>query len=127
MTPRRSITEKRWTRGFTVAFLAFAAAVMFIALPACSSLKTTIVDVKDNAGNVHNMKIKVDEANDNVSATVDGIAMNVTKKIPFPVKLGDHSRSIGAIYPGPMIVFEGSSCVWVKNRWIAYPPGTPCP
>jgi len=108
-----------------------AAAVMFLALTACSSLKTTIVDVKDNEGKVHKMKIKVDEANDNVSATVDGIAMDVTGKIPFPVKLGDHSRSIGGIYPGPMIVFEGSSCTCYPYggglRCIAYPPGTPCP
>ena len=37
VTPRRSITEKRWTRSFTVAFLAIAAAVLFIALPACST------------------------------------------------------------------------------------------
>lgn len=126
VTPRRPITEKRGTRGFTAAFLAIAAAVLFIALPACSP-KTTIVDVKDNEGKVHKMTIKVDETNDNVSATVDGNALKVTEKIPLPVKLGEHSRTLGAIHPGPIIVFEGSSCVWVKNRWIAYPPGTPCP
>jgi hypothetical protein len=126
ITPRRSVTEKRWTRGFTVAFLAMAAAVLFLALPACST-KSRIIDVKDNAGKVHKMTIMVDETNDQVSATVDGNALKVSEKIPFPVKLGEHSRNIGAIYPGPTIVFEGSSCVWVNNRWIGYPAGTVCP
>lgn len=125
-TPRGSVTEKRWTRGFTVAFMAMAAAVLFIALPACG-LKTTIVDVKDNKGMIHKMTIQIDETNDQVSATVDGNAMNVPEKKPFPVQLGEHSRSIAGIYPGPVIVFEGSSCVWVKNRWIGYPAGTVCP
>ena len=31
VTPRRSITEKRWLRSFTITFLAIAAAVLFIA------------------------------------------------------------------------------------------------
>ncbi len=48
VTPRRSITEKRWTRGFTVAFLAITAAVLFIALPACYP-KTAIIDVTDES------------------------------------------------------------------------------
>ena len=48
VTPRRSITEGRWTRSITIAFLAIAAAVMFIALSGCGTRKTTIIDVKDN-------------------------------------------------------------------------------
>ena len=62
-----------------------------------------------------------------ISATVDGIALTVSEKKPFPIILGEHSRIIGAINPGPVIVFEGSTCVFINNRWIAYPPGTTCP
>ena len=126
VTPRRSITEGRWTRGFTVAFLAIAAAVLFIALPACST-KSTIIDVKDNQGIARKMTIKVDETKDQVFATVDGEPLTVSEKKPFPVKLGEHTQQIRAIYPGPVIVFGGSSCYFINNRWIAYPPGTPCP
>ena len=124
-TPRRSIAEGRWTRSFTIAFLAMTAAVMFIALPGCYP-KTAIIDVKDAKNNPKKMLITYDRNMENISATVDGEALKVTKK-NLPVKLGDHSRILGAIYPGPMIVFEGSSCVYFNHHWIGYPPGTPCP
>jgi hypothetical protein len=122
-TPRRSVTKGRWTRGFTVAFLAIAAAVLLTAQPVLANTWELSIDVKD-AGKVKKMVIKVDEAKDQVSATVDGKPVKVSDKIPFPVKLGEHSRKIGAIYPGPTIVFEGSSCVYIKGHWIGTPP---CP
>jgi len=134
VTPRRSITKGRWIRGFIVAFLASTAAILLTAKPVIASDKATAkpvianvwelsFNVKDGK-EVKKMVIKVDEAKDQVSATVDGEPVKVSEKIPFPVKLGDHSRILGAIYPGPVIVFEGSYCVWVKNRWIGPPP---CP
>ena len=51
VTPRRSVTERRWTRGFIVAFLAIAAAVLLTAQPVRGEhVRTTIIDVKDNEG-----------------------------------------------------------------------------
>jgi len=86
-----------------------------------------IIDVKADAGKEKKMTIRVDEAKDLVSATVDGKPLKVSDKIPFPVPLGKHTGKIAAIYPGPTIVFEGSTCVFIKNRWVGYPPGTVCP
>jgi len=134
VTPRRSITKWRWTRCFIVAFLASSAAILLTAKPVLASDKATAkpvianvwelsFNVKDGK-EVKKMVIKVDEAKDHVSATVDGEPVNVPGKTPFPVKLGEHTRILGAIYPGPVIVFEGSYCVWVKDRWIGTPP---CP
>lgn len=127
MMPRRSITENRWTRGFTVAFLAMAAAVMFIALAACSP-KTAIIDVKDEKNNPKKMMITYDRNMENISATVDGKNIEVSKPHKFPIELGEHTRRIVGIHQGPVIVFEGSTCVLIgDNRWIGYPAGTPCP
>lgn len=126
VTPRRPITEKRWTRGFTAAYLASTAAVLFIVLPACYP-KTAIIDVTDKANNKKQMLITYDRNMENISATVDGKNIEVFGPHKFPIVLGEHTKKIVGIYPGPIIVFEGSSCVWVKNRWIGYPPGTPCP
>ena len=135
VTPRRSVKKGRWTRSFIVAFLAITAAVLFTANPVIASDMATAkpvianvwelsFNVNDDGGKVRKMSIRVDETNDKVSATVDGKPMNVPDKIPFPVKLGEHSRKIVAIYPGPTIVFEGSYCVYIKDRWIGTPP---CP
>jgi hypothetical protein len=100
---------------------------MFIALSGCYP-KTAIIDVKDNENNKKQMLITYDRTMENISATVDGKELRVTDKIPFPIEVGGkHTRRIGAIYPGPVIVFEGSTCVLIKNRWIGYPPGTVCP
>ena len=128
ITSRRSITEKRWIRSFTVAFLAMAAAVMFISLSACSS-RTAIIDVKDEMNNPKKMMITYDRNMENVSATVDGKNIEVSRSHKFPIDLGEHTKKIVEIHHGPLIVFSGSPsrCVLVGTKWIGYPPGTPCP
>jgi hypothetical protein len=126
VTSRRSVTKGRWSRGFIVAFLASTAAVMFIALSGCYP-KTAIIDVKDEKNNPKKMMITYDRNMKNISATVDGKNIEVSKPHEFPIVLGGHTKRIVGIYPGPMIVFEGSSCIWFNNRWIGYPPGTVCP
>jgi hypothetical protein len=128
VTPRRSVKKVRWIRGFIVAFLAFTAAILLTAKPVMANAWGLIIDVKDDGGNVKKMTIRANETMDKVSATVDGKELKVSDKIPYPVEVGGkHTRKIGAIYPGPTIVFEGSSCVLIGNRWISYPPGTKCP
>lgn len=124
VTPRRSVAEARWTRGFIVAFLAMTAAVMLAAQPVLAEEWELMFDVKDGG---KKMRIKYDETKDKVTATMDGKELKVSEKVPFPIVLGKHTGKIAAIYPGPAIVFEGSTCVLIKNRWIGYPPGTVCP
>lgn len=124
VTPRRSVAEVRWTRGFIVAFLAMTAAVMLAAQPVLAEEWELMFDVKDGG---KKMRIKYDETKDKVTATMDGKELKVSEKVPFPIVLGRHTGKIAAIYPGPAIVFEGSTCVLIKNRWIGYPPGTVCP
>jgi hypothetical protein len=105
-----------------------AAAVMFIALPACSP-RTAIIDVKDEMNNPKKMMITYDRKMENISATVDGKNIEVSKPQKFPIELGEHTRKIVEIHHGPLIVFAGSPtrCILVGGKWIAYPPGTPCP
>jgi hypothetical protein len=126
MTPRRSITERRWTRGFIVAFLAITATIMVIAQPVAVNAERLVIDVKDG-NKVEKMELWYDSGMTNVTAIVDGKALKVSDPKPFPIILGPHTQKIVAIYPGPVIVFEGSSCTWLGGRWIAYPVGTPCP
>ena len=130
LMPRRSNTEKRWTRGFLVAFLAITAAIMFIAQPvamaAGEGAKRLVVDVKDG-DKVKQMEIWHDSDMTNVVAIVDGQALKVSDKQVFPIKLGEHTKRIVAIHPGPVIVFEGSWCALIGGRWIAYPPDSVCP
>jgi hypothetical protein len=134
MTPRRSITEKRWIRGFIVASLAITAAIMLTALPACqhAARNELVVGVKDDMNISKSMKITYDRKLDNVIATVDGKKIEISPPHPFPVTLGAHSKKIVGIYTGPFIVFEGSDgCTCYPTsyglRCIPYPPGTPCP
>jgi hypothetical protein len=128
--PRRSITEKRWIRGLIVAFLAITAAILLIAQPVAVNAAggdRLVIDAKDG-DKVKKMEIWHDSDMANVTAIVDGKKLNVSDKKPFPIILGPHTQKIVAIYPGPVIVFEGSTCICLPgNRWIAYPPGTPCP
>ena len=124
--PRRSITEKRWTRGFLVAFLAITAAILLIAQPIAVNADKLAIDVKDG-DKAKKMEIVHDSALENVVATVDGKELKVSNRQSFPIVLGPHTQKIVAIYPGPVIVFEGSTCVLIGKRWIAYPPGTICP
>lgn len=126
MTPRRSIAEKRWIRGFTVAFLAITATILLIAQPVAMAADRLVIDVKDG-DKVKKMEIWHDSDMSNVTAIVDGKPMNVSDRKPFPIVLGPHTQKIVAIHPGPVIVFEGSNCIWLGGKWIAYPPGTPCP
>ena len=126
VTPRRSVTKVRWIRGFIVAFLAITAAIMFTAQPVAMAAERLVVDVKDG-DKVKKMEIWHDSDMTNVVAIVDGKALKVSDKQDFPIKLGEHTKRIVAIHPGPVIVFEGSWCALVGGRWIAYPPGTPCP
>jgi hypothetical protein len=58
---------------------------------------------------------------------VDGKNIEVSKPHKFPMELGEHTRRIVGIHHGPVIVFEGSTCVLIGYRWIGYPPGTVCP
>jgi hypothetical protein len=138
VTPRRSVKKVRWIRGFIVAFLAFTAAILLTAKPVIASDMVTakpgmanawglIIDVKEDGGKVKIMTIRVNETTDKVSATMEGKELKVSDKVPFPIVLGKHTGKIAAIYPGPTIVFEGSTCVLIRNRWISYPPGTVCP
>jgi hypothetical protein len=95
MMPRRSSTENRWNRGFTVAFLAMAAAVMIIALAACSP-KTAIIDVKDEKNNPKKMMITYDRNMENISATVDGKNIEVSKATQIPHRTGrTHEKNRG--------------------------------
>lgn len=126
MTPRRSITEERWPRGFMVAFLSIMAAIMGIAQPVAMAADRLVIDVKDG-DKVKKMEIWHDSEMSNVVAIVDGKKVDVSDRKPFPIELGPHTRRIVAIHPGPVIVFEGSTCVWLGGKWIAYPPGTVCP
>jgi len=126
MTPRRSNTEKRWIRGFIVAFLAITATILLIAQPVAMAADRLVVDVKDG-DKVKKMEIWYDSDMANVTAIVDGKPLNVSDRKPFPIVLGPHTQKIVAIHPGPVIVFEGSTCIWLGTRWIAYPPGTVCP
>ena len=127
ITPRRSVTEKRWTRGFIVAFLASTAAVLLTAQPIVANAAE--IDVKHD-GKVKKMVIEYNPATDNVVATVDGAKHKVTKKFDYPILLGKNTQKIVRIYPGeaPIIVFEGnSSCVLIRGHWIGYPASTVCP
>ena len=122
--PRRSIKEKRWIRGFIVAFLAITATILLIAQPVAMAADRLVVDAKDG-DKVKKMEIWHDSDMANVTAIVDGQTLKVTERKTFPIALGPHLRKIVAIHPGPVIVFEGSTCIWIPpNRWIAYPPGT---
>jgi len=123
VTTRRTVRGKGWIRGFIVAFLAIAAAVLLTAQPVKAYASELNFDVKDE-GKVKKMSIKVDDAKGSVSATVDGKPVKVNDPLPFPIVLGKNCRKIQAIYPGPVIVFEGSYCVFYNNRWIGTPP---CP
>jgi hypothetical protein len=127
VTPRRSVKKVRWIRGFIVAFLAFTAAILLTAKPVMANAWGLIIDVKEDGGKVKIMTIRVNETTDKVSATMEGKELKVSDKVPFPIVLGKHTGKIAAIYPGPTIVFEGSTCVLIRNRWISYPPGTVCP
>lgn len=127
MTPRRSITEKRRPRGFIVPFPAITAIIMLIAQPVAVNAERLVIDVKDGA-KVRKLEIVYDSTMENVVATVDGKEeLNVSKRQPYPIELGPHTKRIVGIYPGPIIVFEGSTCVLVGGKWIGYPPGTICP
>ena len=130
VTPRRSITNKRWIGGFIVAFLAITAAIMLVAQPvamaAGEGAKRLVIDVKDG-DKVKQMEIWHDSDMTNVVAIVDGQALKVSDKQVFPILLGEHTKRIVAIHPGPVIVFEGSWCALIGGKWIAYPPGSVCP
>jgi hypothetical protein len=126
VTPRRSITEKRAIRGFIVAFLAVTAAFLLIAQPVAMAADRLVIDVKDG-DKTKKMEIWHDSDMTNVVAIVDGKKVDVSDRKPFPIVLGPHTQKIVAIHPGPVIVFEGSTCVWLGGKWIAYPPGTVCP
>ncbi len=116
--------------GFIVAFLAITAAVMFVAQPVAVNAERLVIDVKDG-GKVEKMELWYDSGMSNVSAIVDGKAMKISDLKPFPIELGSHARKIAAILPGPVIVFEGSTCTCYPVpgglRCIAYPVGTVCP
>jgi hypothetical protein len=126
MMTRRSITEKRWTRGFIITFLAITATILLIAQPVAMAADRLVVNVKDG-DKVKQMEIWHDSDMTNVIAIVDGQPLKVSDRKPFPIVLGPHTQKIVGIYPGPVIVFEGTNCVWIGGRWIPYPPGTPCP
>lgn len=126
MTPRRSITEKKAIRCFIVAFIGITASIMLIAQPAAMAADRLVIDVKDG-DKVKKMEIWHDSDMGNVIAIVDGKPLNVSDRKPFPIILGPHTQKIVAIHPGPVIVFEGSNCILLGGKWIAYPPGTPCP
>ena len=130
MTPRRSTPEKRWIRCFIAAFLAIAAAILFVAQPVAVNAERLVIDVKDGS-KVEKMELWYEPGMANVSAIVDGKALKISDLKPFPIELGPHARRIVAIHPGPVIVFEGSTCTCYPVpgglRCIAYPVGTVCP
>jgi hypothetical protein len=126
VTPRKSNTGKGEIRGFIVSFLAITAAILLFAQTVAVAADRLVVDVKDG-DKVKKMEIWHDSDMTNVIAIVDGKPLNVSDRKPFPIILGPHTQKIVAIHPGPVIVFEGSTCIWLGGKWIAYPPGTPCP
>jgi hypothetical protein len=126
VTPRRSVTKVRGIRGFIVAFLTIAAAILLIARPIAVNAEKLSIDVKEG-DKARKMEIVHDSDHENVVATVDGKEVKVSNKQTFPIILGPHTQKIVAIHPGPVIVFEGSTCVLIGRKWIAYPPGTICP
>lgn len=129
-TPRGSVTEKRWTRGFTVAFMAMAAAVLFIAQPVAVSAEKLEIDVKGTDGKVKKIKILYDSTLQNVVATVDNNEAETLPVQQYPIEIKQGKR-IQGIFSGPFIVFEGSTCICYPVagglRCVAYPPGTKCP
>lgn len=127
MTPRRSITEKRWPRGFIVAFLAITAAVLLTAHPIVANAAEQEISFKEEDGTLRTVKVKYDDWMRNISATVDGKPLKVSNEQPYPIVLGRNTQKIVGIY-GPVVVFEGNSkCYLIGGRWIGYPPGTVCP
>jgi hypothetical protein len=128
MTPRRSITEKRWIRGFTVAFLAITAAILLIAQSeAMAAAERLVIDVKDG-DQVKKVEIWHDSDLTNVVVIIDGQVLKPSDRKPFPIELGPHTKRIVGIYPGPVIVFDGSpNCYLINNKWYSYPPGSVCP
>ena len=126
MTQRRSVTEKRWIRGFIVAFLVITAALLLIAQPVAMAAERLVIDVKDG-DKIKKMEIWYDSDMTNVVAIVDGKTLQGSDRQPFPIELGPHTKRIAGIYPGPVIVFEGSWCALIGGKWYAYPPGSVCP
>ncbi|MDD5763153.1 MAG: hypothetical protein PHP88_11690 [bacterium] len=126
MTPRRSITEKRWTRGFIVAFLGITTTIMVIARPVVANAEKITLVLDDGK----KMEIEYDSSLVNVSANVEGKKLDVSKQASYPIELGKNTRKIVGIYPGPVpvIIFEGNSnCYLIGGRWIGFPAGTVCP
>jgi hypothetical protein len=100
---------------------------MLISRPVAVNAGRLVIDVKDG-DKVKKLEIVHDSSMENVVATVDGREeLKVSKRQPFPIELGPHTKRIVGIYPGPIIVFEGSTCVLIGGKWIGYPPGTVCP
>ena len=128
VTPKSSVTKGRWIRCFIVAFLAFTAAILLIAQPVVVNAAEQEIIVKENDGTQMTVKIKYDDWMRNISATVDGKPLPVSKEQqPYPIVLGKHSQKIVGIY-GPVIVFEGTpKCFLIGGHWIGVPAGTVCP
>jgi len=107
--------------------LAIAAAILLIAQPVVANAAEQEFPVEAKDGTLKTIKIRYDDWMRNISATVDGKPLEVSKERPYPVVLGKNSQKIVGIY-GPVIVFEGNSkCYLIGGRWIGYPPGTVCP
>jgi hypothetical protein len=118
----------RWLGGFTVTFLAIAAAVLLTAQPIVANAAEQEIPIMKDGKPITVVKVKYDDWMRNISATADGKPLGVDNtEQNYPIVLRHNTQKIVGVY-GPVIVFEGNSyCILIGGRWIGYPPGTKCP
>jgi hypothetical protein len=144
VTPRGSITAKRWMGGVIVTLLTITAAILLAGLPVAAIAGEKDFMVNEGDKDVR-FKIEWDSGMKNVTAIADGNRLDVPpQRMQPPFILGGKRISavypedatiiyqgrgkIAALYPEETIlVFQGSTCILVGGRWIGYPPGTRCP
>jgi hypothetical protein len=109
LRPKGMVTGKGWSGVFFVTLLAIAAVILLIAQPVVAVEKPVEFDVKGLDGKVKKIKISYDSPVDNVVVTEDNVALK-SQILMFPIEL-KHVKRIVGIFPGPFIVFDGSTCV----------------
>jgi hypothetical protein len=98
-----------------------------IAQPVVVNAAEQEIPMREKDGKVRTVKVKYDDWMRNISATVDGVPLEVTREHSYPIVLGKNSQKIVGIY-GPVIEFEGNSrCYLIGGHWIGVPAGTVCP
>ena len=126
LRPKEIVTAEKGFKLFFVTLLAIAAAILWIARPVVANAEKITLVLDDGK----KMEIEYDSSLVNISASVEGKKWDVSKKASYPIVLGNNTRKIAGIYPGPVpvIIFEGNSkCYLIGNCWIGVPAGTVCP